>query len=223
MGVFAIIGLVIYLSSGQEEQSPPQVIESEQEPKEIIVKEDIIEEKTEEIIVEDTKKEQEQVEEIEVQQQDLEQEEKKTEISFRNFPQTPIFVTANVDHQQLIEEYMPEEYREIDDQKQNVFLYANNGDSWLTLKVDDQEIRRTVLQNGRYLALSGELIKLFAGNTNALVIFYNGQVIDPQTSTGVKSFIFPQQRKSEFVLPLFIFPDSGETLTSKQYLERKAN
>src|SRR5690606_29633163 len=94
---------------------------------------------------------------------------------------------------------------------EHVFIYAEGGESWLTYKVDGEDIRRVILQDGRFLKLSGNFIRMFVGNLNVLKIFYQNQLIDAPSSSGVKSLVFPEARKSELSLPLFVFPGDGTT------------
>lgn len=44
---------------------------------------------------------------------------------------------------------------------ETVFINATEGESWLTYKVDDKDIKKFVLRQGRTLFLSGKVIRLF--------------------------------------------------------------
>lgn len=147
-------------------------------------------------------------------------------INLRPFPATPLFTISNVDHQELRDRLIPPTQQEIDTDLQNVFIYASEGDSWLTYKIDDDNIRRAILREGRSSLLQGNTIRLFVGNLNALKIFYNNQLINAPSRTGVKSLVFPENQKSDFYLPLFVYPGDGTTMTSDEYktiLEEKEN
>ncbi len=87
--------------------------------------------------------------------------------------------------------------------KQNVYLVANTGDSWISYKVDDNPIKRYVLKQGRRLFIKGDRVLLFVGNYNETKVFYNNKYVSAQTSSGVKSLIFPPEAAKDLVLPLF--------------------
>ncbi len=99
-----------------------------------------------------------------------------------------------------------------------VFVNAVDGDTWITYKTDDQEIRKFVLQKGRTLLIQGKTTRMFLGNVNVTKIFFNSQPIDPQSRTGVKSLVFPDEAGRQYKLPLFVYPDDGAVLTSEEYL-----
>lgn len=141
------------------------------------------------------------------------------EVNIRPFPPTELFTIANEEHTQLVEEHIPAEFRNLNPEAQNVFITAIDGSSWLTYKIDDGQIRRVILNPGRHIKLQGEVIRLFVGNLNSLKIFLDNQLIDAPSRTGVKSLVFPEHKKAEFQLPLFIFPGDGSTLTSEEYQE----
>lgn len=103
--------------------------------------------------------------------------------------------------------------------KANVFINANKGDTWISYKVDDENIKRYVLKQGRTLLLKGDIVLLFLGNINVTTIFYNNQLIEVDSRTGVKSLIFPQELAKNYELPLFPTYD-GAPLTAEEY---KAN
>lgn len=103
--------------------------------------------------------------------------------------------------------------------KQNVYIVAESGDTWLSYKVDDQPIKRYVLKKNRRLFIKGDRILVFIGNYNITKVFYNNQFITAKTNTGVKSLIFPAEAAKDLVLPLF--PSyKGVPYESKVYIER---
>jgi cytoskeleton protein RodZ len=107
--------------------------------------------------------------------------------------------------------------------QQVLHLNALDGDTWITHKVDDEEIRRFILQQGRFVTLRGKTIRMFLGNANALKIFHNNRLVDPESRTGVKSLVFPDSARTQFQLPLFIYPGNGVVLTSDEYIEQQKN
>ncbi len=105
------------------------------------------------------------------------------------------------------------------DLQSNVYIYAKNGDTWLAHKSDDNKIKRYVLKQGQRIFLKGKIIRLFMGNINNAVIIYNDQLVTAQSSSGVKSFVFPQSQASEYFIPLFVTDKNGKIYTSREYIE----
>ncbi len=106
---------------------------------------------------------------------------------------------------------------------ETVFINATEGDSWLTYKVDDKDIKKYVLRQGRTLFLRGSLIRLFIGNTYSLKVFYNNKPINLNivNKSGVKNLVIPEEMKTKYMAPLFVFQEDGTVMTSDEYL--KAN
>lgn len=121
-------------------------------------------------------------------------------------------------------EILPDKYR-IPPVKgtETVFINATEGDSWLTYKVDDKDIKKYVLRQGRTLFLRGSIIRLFLGNTYSLKVFYNNKLLNlaANNKTGVKNLVFPEELKTKYMAPLFVFQDDGTVVTSDDFL--KAN
>jgi hypothetical protein len=94
-----------------------------------------------------------------------------------------------------------------------------NGDAWLTYKVDDKEIKKFVLRQGRTLYLKGSLIRLFIGNTRSLKAFYNNKPVNLNLNakTGVKNIVLPEELKTKYLAPLFVFLEDGTVETSDVY------
>lgn len=121
-----------------------------------------------------------------------------------------------------LEEIFPSRYKvHVTKGMANVFINAVDGDSWITYKVDDKEIKKYVLRQGRTVFLRGEKIRLFVGNTKSLKIFYNNQLIALNSKGGVKNVVFPEEMKTKFMNPLFVFQKDGTVVTSEDYI--KAN
>lgn len=104
--------------------------------------------------------------------------------------------------------------------KQNVFINAVDGDTWITYKSDDGPIKKFVLKQGRTLLIRGDLVRIFLGNINVARVFLNNEPLKISSRSGVKSLVFPQESAKEFKLPLFIYTDNGKAITSSDYEEK---
>ena len=102
-------------------------------------------------------------------------------------------------------EVFPERFRKaMDENKENLYIHALKGDTWLSYQVDGEDIKRFVLKKGKSLFLQAEeVILLFMGNFNAAKIFYNNKLVEADTRTGVKSLIFPEAQAANYEFPLF--------------------
>jgi len=129
------------------------------------------------------------------------------------------FAAENLSAEQL-DEYFPAKYR-IAPAKgvENLFLNAVDGDAWITYKVDDKEIKKFVLRQGRTLFLKGALIRLFVGNTKSLKAFYNNKPVNLNINakSGVKNIVLPEEMKTKYLAPLFVFLEDGTVETSDVY------
>ena len=132
------------------------------------------------------------------------------------------FAEDNSMSEETIKETLPAKYR-IQPTKgvETVFINATEGDSWLTYKVDDKEIKKFVLRQGRTLFLRGSLIRLFIGNTYSLKVFYNNKPINLNivNKSGVKNLVIPEDMKTKYMAPLFVFQEDGTVMTSDEYLK----
>ncbi|RPJ71760.1 MAG: DUF4115 domain-containing protein [Alphaproteobacteria bacterium] len=102
---------------------------------------------------------------------------------------------------------------------ENVFINAVDGDSWITYKVDDKDIKKFVLRQGRTIFLRGGTIRLFFGNSNAVKIIYNNKLINLNSKTGVKSLVLPDELKTKYMAPLFVFQKDGTVVTSEELIK----
>jgi cytoskeleton protein RodZ len=119
-----------------------------------------------------------------------------------------------------LEEIFPSRYKvRVVKGVENVFINAVDGDSWITYKADDKEIKKYVLRQGRSVFLRGEKIRLFVGNTKSIKIFYNNQLIALNAKTSVKNLVFPEEMKTKFMSPLFVFQKDGTVVTSEDYIK----
>lgn len=99
--------------------------------------------------------------------------------------------------------------------KQNIFIMAAEGDSWITYKKDNDPIRKLMLKQGENLRLVGDDVRIFAGNVTAIKLFLNNRPVEFQSTTGLKSFIFPQENIKRYKLPLFVFKEDGSVETNE--------
>jgi cytoskeleton protein RodZ len=130
------------------------------------------------------------------------------------------FVDDNSIPADKIEDIFPSRYKVLVTKGvENVFINATDGDSWITYKVDDKEIKKFVLRQGRTLFLRGEKIRLFIGNSKVLKIFYNNKPITLNAKSNVKNVVFPEELKTKYLNPLFVFQKDGSALTSEDYVK----
>lgn len=125
---------------------------------------------------------------------------------YENFSPAPLktFEVVKNAPESKDENLLPERIRQsIIEGKENVFVNATKEDTWISFQVDDAKIKRFVLKKGRSILLKGEKVLLFLGNVNAATIFYNNELINTTSRTGVKSLIFPSELGEKLELPLF--------------------
>lgn len=137
---------------------------------------------------------------------------------------------SNLEKQFIIEEkaltkdqydtYLPTRFR-VNPAKgvENVFINAVEGDSWITYKIDDKEIKKYVLRQGRTVFMRGANIRLFIGNTKNVKVFYNNQFINLNTDAVVKNLVFPEELKTKYMNPLFVFQKDGSVVTSDEFVK----
>ena len=121
-----------------------------------------------------------------------------------------------------VNEYLPAKYR-VQPVKgiETLFLNAVEGDSWLTYKVEDKEIKKFVLRQGRTLFLRGSLIRVFIGNTKSLKAFHNNKPVNlSNDKNSVRNLVLPEEMKTKFMSPLFVFQPDGSVLTSEEFMKQ---
>lgn len=150
----------------------------------------------------------------------------KTEITVKDVKLKPVsntekqFSTTTTLTKEQFDEYLPARFRfNVAKGVESVFINAVDGDSWITYKVDDKEIKKYVLRQGRTVFMRGANIRLFVGNTKNVKVFYNNQFIDLGTKTVMKNLVFPEDLKAKFMNPLFVFQKDGTVLTSDEYVK----
>lgn len=146
------------------------------------------------------------------------------EISFRPFGATPLYTFDKSATAEQLNSWLPSNIRSsMVPGKQNVFINALKGDSWLTYREDSGDIKKFVLKEGRSMLLRGDLVLLFLGNIGGVKVFLNNQLLSLESRSGVKSIIFPQEERTRFSLPLFVYPKDGSVWTSEEYQKRTSN
>ncbi len=103
----------------------------------------------------------------------------------------------------------------------NLLVMAQDENCWITYKKDDQPIKVFTLEKGKHVLIQAEeSIRLVLGNANVTRIYYNEEMVDPKSSSGVKSFYFVKDEKIKDVLyPLFVH-EEGNAYTSENYAEK---
>ena len=118
--------------------------------------------------------------------------------------------------------YLPAHVRaQIDTDKENVYIVAVDGDSWLSFKVDEDKVKRFVLKQGKSLFIQGSEILVFMGNVHISRIFYNNKLLKVESKNGVKSLIFPEEEARNWKLPLFP-SHNGVPYSQRDYMKNMA-
>ncbi|EQC44834.1 DNA-binding helix-turn-helix protein [Bacteriovorax sp. Seq25_V] len=142
--------------------------------------------------------------------------EDKKEIDFYNLPYPLYKISKDADEAKKL---IPAGYQILSEGKQNVFITATEGDTWITYKQDSDQVKKFILKQGRYLIIRGNDVRVFLGNANVTKVFLNNNLLDFTTKSGVKSLVFPQELGKKLKLPLFIFKNDGSVITSEEYLQ----
>ena len=192
-------------------------------------KEDQKESETEKVVAEKAKEKEEvkdtkdtkdtketEKEEVAAAESDKKEEEEK-EIRFYNIT-LPMFEI--IDDKEALATHVPEQFQQsIEEGKQNLFINADNGDTWITYKKDNDPIKKFILKKGKMLMIRGDEIKIFFGNVLETKVFLNNQLLSIKTKSGVKSIVLPESLARETKLPLFIFKKDGSVQTSDEYIK----
>ncbi len=149
--------------------------------------------------------------------EEKEEVETKEEIKLRPITGTLYNINTNMSEDDL-EKWLPANFRAAAvEGKQNVFINAIDGDTWLTYQTDNGDIKKFILKKDQKLFITGDEILLFLGNYKVTRIFLNNQPLDIQSRSGVKSLVFPQSNAKDHFYPLFIYKDDGTVVNSKTY------
>ncbi len=212
-----------------QDELPEGTPSAEAEQEEAAQQEDLLEAKAENK-AEPKKEAKEEVAEIKKEEKKEEtktkkeekKEEKEEEIKFYGMSKTLYRFDEEMD-QAKIDELLPSRFRVTPEEGTHaVFVTASKGDSWLTYKSDDDEVRKFVLKEGRSILIRGQITRLFLGNLGAVNVFLNNRPLKISSPSGVKSLIFPQERSGDYVTPLFIYKKDGSVITSEEYLIEQA-
>lgn len=154
-------------------------------------------------------------------EKETEKEVKKTEKSrkFYRFSR-PLFSFDSEMTEEKIDELIPQNFkRAIDPKKQNIFITTTTSNSWITYKSDQEDVKKFVLQKGKSVLIRGDEIRIFLGNIQGVHVFLNNKPLTIKSSTGIKSLVFPEESKNKFVMPLFIFHESGKAQPSDEWIK----
>ncbi|MCY4523805.1 MAG: helix-turn-helix domain-containing protein [Halobacteriovoraceae bacterium] len=136
-------------------------------------------------------------------------------IAFRKMPETPLYKVLYDDPNGDISEYLPDSIKNsLIKGKQNIYIAATDGDTWLTYRKGKGRSYQMHLKEGNSLTIQANEIQLFMGNVNATKIFLNNLPLEIISRSGVKSLIFPQNKKSKYYLPLFVYKEDGSIVPS---------
>ena len=144
----------------------------------------------------------------------------KKKIDFFPMRRSLYRVNTSVEAEDLARMIPDQIQRTIASGKQNVYIKASRGDSWLSYKADDKPVRNLTIKKDHDLLIKGEEVRVFFANIKALDIFLNNKLLSIDSTTGLKSVVFPQENRAKYVRPLFIYHDSGKVETSDEYLAR---
>lgn len=178
------------------------------------------------------KKEVKEVKEVKTETAVIPPVEKKTEAktnkSKRNFPSiefkalpTNLYTIKKNAPENQDNSLMPESYKaKLNPELQNLYIHALGGETWLSYKVDDEEIQNEFIREGKALFLQGKIVRMFFGNVNVTKIFLNNELVDAPSKSGVKTVVFPKEKAPQFFRPLFPHSTQGEVFTSEEYMKR---
>ena len=148
--------------------------------------------------------------------------EKLKTTTFRKISSTPLYQVLHDDPYGDVAEYLPDSIiNSAISGKQNLYIKATDGDTWLTYRKGKGATYQRHLKEGSFLYLQGEEIQVFMGNVNATKIFLNNLPLQITSKTGVKSLIFPQEKRSNYHLPLFLFKDDGTVIPSDEAIKQQ--
>lgn len=119
-----------------------------------------------------------------------------------------------------IDVYLPSRFRVTPPKGEEIlFINATEGDSWLTYKIDNRDIQKFVLRQGRTVFMRGKNIRVFIGNTKNVKLFHNNQPVSLTDKKGTTNIVLPEELKSKYMTPLFIFQKDGSAVTSDEFVK----
>jgi cytoskeleton protein RodZ len=204
----------------QKEVDEQEKLKTETPASTDLKKDETAAEKEKEVAKEKSKEEPKEEVKLTEKEKEEKEEEKKEEDGSEKFKfakfQGELF-TYNT-QTQVTEEILPEQFKNATTSgMQNVFINAIDGDSWITYKKDEDDIKQFVLRQGKKLLIKGKDIRIFLGNTGAIHIFYNNKLLNLNAKSGVKSLVFPPENAKKYSIPLFVHKNPGEVVTSEEY------
>ncbi|MBT3234714.1 MAG: hypothetical protein HN353_02060 [Bdellovibrionales bacterium] len=163
------------------------------------------------VVKEERKQEQKQEQEREQEQ------EKKPEITLR-----PIKLPMYTFHPKNDFEKLPKKIRSsFSDERETIYLIAEQSDLWLTYKRDDQEIKKVLIKMGGNLLITGQEIRLLLGNVNGAKIYYQRHLLSFNSRSSVKNVVFPVASANNFRIPLFIFDKRAGSVSTSEHLQQE--
>ena len=217
--VIGVIGINVknfFERSKEETIKLPEVLSTTQKKKPVVKAPPVVEEKKEDVPEEP------------IQVNIIQDKNIKTDVTIKDVTLKPISIADRqlVEDKSMtseqVDEYLPAKYR-VQPVKgvETLFLNAVEGDSWLTYKVDDKDIKKFVLRQGRTLFLRGALIRVFIGNTKSLKAFHNNKPVSlSNDKNSVRNLVLPEEMKTKFMSPLFVFQPDGSVLTSEEFMKQ---
>lgn len=116
--------------------------------------------------------------------------------------------------------YLPSRFRVAPPKGEEIlFVNATDGDSWITYKIDNRDIQKFVLRQGRTVFMRGKNIRVFIGNTKNVKLFHNNQHVSLTEKKGSTNIVLPEDLKSKYMTPLFIFQKDGSAVTSDEFVK----
>ena len=201
-------------------ENTPLTQETEEATDEVESSEDNASSETPEEIKEPVKAAEVKKVETKKEEKKVEKTEEKKKVTLRTIP-LPLFEVTNDEE---VYTHLPENIKAALIQgKQNIFISAVDGDTWITYKSDNDDIKKFVLSKGRTLLIRGDIVRIFLGNVHVARIFLNNKALKITSRSGVKSLVFPQEQAKDYKLPLFLYPTPGKVITSKEYEESLPN
>jgi cytoskeletal protein RodZ len=145
----------------------------------------------------------------------IEDKKEKAQPVLKATAQEPVITLPKAEEKKIIDQYLPAKFQVAPPLGiQFVFLNAADGDSWVTYKVDNAEIKKFVLRQGRTLFIHGAEVRLFLGNTKTIKLFHNKNLMNFTVKSGPINLVFPSSLKTKYTEPLFIFEKDGTVITS---------
>ncbi|MBI2522178.1 MAG: helix-turn-helix domain-containing protein [Bdellovibrio sp.] len=142
------------------------------------------------------------------------------EINFRAITDT-MYSYVEEGGGEALEKYVPKNIQAaIVKNKQNVYITAVDGDTWLTYKKDQEPVKRFTLTQNKSILLRANELRIFLGNANVARVFLNNKLLDISSKNGIKSLVIPKENASKYHFPLFIY-ENGQTFTSDEYIHKK--